>query len=288
MLGKSGKYMSDPVTNSEVENVLASIRRLVGEPKKPSTENSEEKSSDRLVLTPQQRVSEPETLQLTPENEVDSAEEWDEFEEPPLSEGSDPAAGDGTVDTIEGPEMPEKAESTDRAEIAGTPETIQPSEEPVAGGQSPDSHPADAAREPLPHAELSAKIAALETAIARTQDQWEPDGDARDTYAGSSSLAMRWQDDVELDGMGKPIVGNSAVDPGTTGAVESEDDEQIIDENTLRLMVTEIVQQLLSEQIVADAVRKELQGDLGTRISQNIRKLVRREIHLALTAKGLE
>lgn len=283
--------MSDPVTNSEVENVLASIRRLVGDPKKPSTETSEENSSDRLVLTPQQRVSESDMLQLTPENAVDGAEEWDEFEEPPLKEGSDPAVSDGLGDTIEALAIPQEVEIADRAENAETPEIIQPSKELVAGDESPDSHPVEAARQPVPHAELSAKIAALETAIARTHDQWEPDGDAHDTYAGSSSLAMRWQDDVELDGMGKPIVSNSedgAVDPGTTSAIEGENDEQIIDEDTLRLLVTEIVQQLLSEQIVADAVRKELQGDLGTRISQNIRKLVRREIHLALTAQGLD
>ncbi|MEM6339727.1 MAG: hypothetical protein AAF729_01150 [Pseudomonadota bacterium] len=53
------------------------------------------------------------------------------------------------------------------------------------------------------------------------------------------------------------------------------DDAAIIDEETLRDMVSEIV-------------REELQGVLGERITRNVRKLVRREIHRALAAQDLE
>jgi hypothetical protein len=52
-------------------------------------------------------------------------------------------------------------------------------------------------------------------------------------------------------------------------------DTQLIDEEALRDMVGEIV-------------RAELQGALGERITRNVRKLVRREIHRALTAQDLE
>ena len=41
-------------------------------------------------------------------------------------------------------------------------------------------------------------------------------------------------------------------------------------------------------ELVADIVRQELQGALGERITRNVRKLVRREIHRALTAQELE
>ncbi|MBV1896933.1 MAG: hypothetical protein KUG70_10775, partial [Rhodobacteraceae bacterium] len=41
---------------------------------------------------------------------------------------------------------------------------------------------------------LSAKIAALETAIGETQDQWEPDGATGDDYAGTPVRTLRWQD----------------------------------------------------------------------------------------------
>jgi hypothetical protein len=52
-------------------------------------------------------------------------------------------------------------------------------------------------------------------------------------------------------------------------------DEGILDEETLR-------------EIVADVVREELQGALGQRITRNVRKMVRREIRIALAAEDLE
>jgi hypothetical protein len=39
---------------------------------------------------------------------------------------------------------------------------------------------------------------------------------------------------------------------------------------------------------VAEIVRKELQGDLGERITRNVRKLVRREIHRALASRDFD
>ncbi len=40
--------------------------------------------------------------------------------------------------------------------------------------------------------------------------------------------------------------------------------------------------------LVADIVRQELQGALGERITRNVRKLVRREIHRALASQELD
>ena len=52
-------------------------------------------------------------------------------------------------------------------------------------------------------------------------------------------------------------------------------EDAVLDEEMLRDMVSEIV-------------RQELQGSLGERITRNVRKLVRREIHRALAARELE
>lgn len=54
-----------------------------------------------------------------------------------------------------------------------------------------------------------------------------------------------------------------------------ESGEGILDEDTLR-------------EIIVDVVREELQGVLGQRITRNVRKMVRREIRLALAAEDLE
>ncbi|MGR3636249.1 MAG: hypothetical protein ACU0BK_10025 [Shimia sp.] len=63
-----------------------------------------------------------------------------------------------------------------------------------------------------------------------------------------------------------------AVDAGLSDAL---DEPAVIDEEALREMV-------------ADIVRQELQGALGERITRNVRKLVRREIHRALAAHELD
>ena len=55
----------------------------------------------------------------------------------------------------------------------------------------------------------------------------------------------------------------------------AEDDASLIDETALRDMVSDIV-------------REELQGELGERITRNVRKLVRREIHRALATKQFD
>ena len=39
--------------------------------------------------------------------------------------------------------------------------------------------------------------------------------------------------------------------------------------------------------LIARMIREELQGDLGERITRNVRKLVRREIKRALTSRDL-
>ena len=52
-------------------------------------------------------------------------------------------------------------------------------------------------------------------------------------------------------------------------------DESVIDEDALR-------------DLVADIVRQELTGELGERITRNVRKLVRREIHRALMTREFE
>ena len=64
-----------------------------------------------------------------------------------------------------------------------------------------------------------------------------------------------------------------AGDSGSDFELDSE--TKLLDEDALRDMV-------------GDIVRLELQGALGERITRNVRKLVRREIHRALTAQELD
>ncbi|WP_187431764.1 hypothetical protein ROLI_025380 [Roseobacter fucihabitans] len=111
--------------------------------------------------------------------------------------------------------------------------------------------------------ELTAKITALETAIAKTSDQWEPDGSSRDAYSGTPSAMMSWQESIELDATGTPVTADTALQV------------QVPDEGALR-------------QLVAEVVRRELEGAAGEQITRNLRIMVRQEIQRALAARDAQ
>ncbi|MGD9294511.1 MAG: hypothetical protein PVI41_06470 [Roseobacter sp.] len=243
--------MSDPASNTEGMDVLSSIRRLVEETKDQRALDDTAEQGDMLVLTPQLRVVETDVLRLMPEDEVTSSDEWLEFEEPPLT------ASEPTEDADDS-DVPAFQAAADSGRV--TRAVLTPNEA---------------------HLALSAKIAALETAIARTEDQWEPDGTGRDAYSGTEPPAMIWRENVDLDGNGEPMqtVSEPVKEPARVGeehhVAEKDQYEDVIDEETLRAMVAQIV-------------RSELQGELGERITRNVRKLVRREIQRALTTRSLD
>lgn len=167
--------------------------------------------------------------------------------------------------------------------------------------------------------ELEARIAEVEAAVAAREDQWEPDGASEDAYAGGRTEPLPWEDHVETatpvfipraahhdtpessqddaqDEMPSPDTSASGESKAPGGADGSfgegqaeqgadtargaeawyrEDTDAVLDEDALRDLVSEIV-------------RQELQGTLGERITRNVRKLVRREIHRALMGQELE
>lgn len=263
--------MSDPVTNSQVEDVLSSIRRLVGNNKQEGASFSAAPESDRLVLTPQLRVHNNEVLRLEQEDAVDFVEDWEETN-PALETPSDNKAlpesnglDEVSLDNLKRDPL-----------VLASPEADP---EPVST-ENPDFHTTRSTSS----SDLTAKIAALETAIAKTSDQWEPDEDDEDEYAGTRSPTLCWEENVDLDGRGTPLV----IEPVEASASPVVSDEQLIDEEALRDIVIGIVREELSGDLVSQIVREELQGDLGARITRNVRKLVRREIQRAITARELE
>lgn len=155
----------------------------------------------------------------------------------------------------------------------------------VQSGTDDISVPDDVAPPVASTAPLTAKIAALEVALQGTHQEWEPDGDEADELVLPDAPSMAWEDDIDLDAKGEPLAAVAdgdvpdampAGEPQAAAAAMSfTADDQVMDEEALRDLVSEIV-------------RAELQGALGERITRNVRKLVRREIHRALTAQDLE
>ena len=294
--------MSDPVTNVEVEDVLSSIRRLVSDDNRPSmkTATPVKLSPDRLVLTPALRVEDD-------QDEDEAAAEptiqaWSEFGAGPEDQDANLADrsennSDATSDVYE-PEQAEAVQDHDEQPQEEThdvseapaaepfvlesvvnhaePEMDAPFEE-IAEADIPD-HEAEAAFFADQSESLTSKIAALEAVIGKTDDQWEPDDTGSSDYSGTEAPSMKWED-VGSDNDADNAEGDNAetveVDVEPQQAAFSQSADELLDEDALRDIVSEIV-------------REELQGALGERITRNVRKLVRREIHRALAAQELE
>jgi cell pole-organizing protein PopZ len=211
-------------------------------------------------------------------------------------------------------------------EISVEPEETAPAvaEETPAGSLSFAHHAAAQDDEGL--TSLEDRIAGLEAAVALSaDDEWEPDGAGLDDDNAAAPVeALNWEDhdaDDEVDEIASApepeaetpdaieaaelaspdmpeevpdVVSEAAVEDATAPEemfddIEDADadmdfapqsdvfaaEETVLDEGALR-------------EIVAEIVRQELQGSLGERITRNVRKLVRREIHRALAARELD
>ena len=253
--------MSESKANPNLEDVLSSVKLLVNESQRVGRGVAGGTPRDKFVLTPQLRVSTHGVLKLRPEDAAGPLDVWRAFESADKQEaGQDAVSAETDVHRL-------------------------PVDE-TSAGQGGEKNASNAESGPklvelaqVKPDDLSAKIAALETAIARTQDQWEPDGAGRDAYSGTQAPAMTWRNDVELDATGAPLNqdGELPLDAALNGEARDglPDQGQFLDEAELRDLVAEIV-------------RSELQGALGEQITQNVRKLVRREIQRALIAQKKE
>ena len=338
--------MSEPVIDTEIEDVLSSIRRLVSEETgvQPRPEPVRKPlHEERLVLTPALRVSE--VVAVVPQETVVSQDSADVSIEPeklhladPETPWSDPdttlyeaaeilgdeSGGDQddpdasdldalleelqTVDPDSEADDQSADYGDDTQDVAAVPAEQQPAEmgraqdQPDSAEPDPkqdddhiDHSPKAAAHDDL--SPLSAKIAALETAIGETQDQWEPDGQAGDDYAGTTVQTLAWMDHDDAEEPEQHIhiadtptaTDDTGPDPQTSGAgVTLERD--FSDDADLDFLGSEdtVMDEESLRELVADIVRQELQGALGERITRNVRKLVRREIHRALTTQELD
>lgn len=284
--------MSDPVTNVEIEDILSSIRRLVSDEDR-SDEAGEKSEDNRLVLTPSLRVNAPDD---TDEDEEPGADDGSSTEGRESDEAE--AVKDTTDMEYPASDAEDAANEVDqdglRARIAALEDSVAtradqwepdgPSDDDYAGGpvealpwedhfedgddpeeraaeggaqaaQYADDHSDDelAAAEGFPLADEAVDFAEVQR--ERTEDLPPEDG--------------------EPDAHHRNDLG---AEQGTASAEISElfgGDDAILDEEALR-------------EVIADIVRQELQGSLGERITRNVRKLVRREIHRALASHDLE
>ena len=255
--------MTDKVVNGRVEDVLSSIKRLVGEKGQNSTDvmpPSIARKPGRLVLTEALRVGGTSSIQDGPEDEAEAEQTY-------------------TADASVKPMLLRACDIVNR-------------EDPANKEKAAPEPPKDATNS------LSAKIEALEAAIARTEDQWEPDGDSEDEYSGTPAKALEFSArnefaDTEVNKAEPPkteakeaVATTKATfvrDPEVTNATPAHPVEETAEESAMADIGEDALRKL-----IAEVVREELQGVLGERITRNVRKMVRREIYKALAEKNLE
>ena len=250
--------MADNVANVDKEDVLSSIRRLVADSsaREPVTESAD--VNQKLVLTPALRV----------------------LEEPEGAGGLSPEPAD------------ESAESSGAAPLFLHREQVVDPTPAVAGDGSQS-----------PTRRLGDTIAGLESAVSGQPRDWEPDGSENEPVLDPppamfrSSLAERGVRPASEANDAGPIERTGSrltLEPGSSetlvsGAADAGDftdahDEVQPDQAPPRAPVDDDAEEvLLDEETLRDMirviVREELQGAMGEKITGNIRRMIRREIH---------
>lgn len=266
--------MTDNVVKAGIEDVLSSVKRLVSEEgrKVPvSDQKGTSRKPGRLVLTDALRVSKPATDDATPLKP-----------EPEYS--AEDSAKPMLLRTCDIVRAGTPANRDERGKTRAPDTAAEQSETAVSKDD--------------PTVSLSAKIEALEAAIARTEDQWEPDGDSDDAYSGTPVQTLPWnsekgfvaseqKDRIEPEAFDIEKEVEAAATfmraPELSDVQMSEPESEESDEPRTMTMDEDALRA-----VIADVVRQELQGALGERITRNVRKMVRREIHRALAAQDLK
>ncbi|PTX04187.1 hypothetical protein [Pararhodobacter aggregans] len=229
--------MSDAMTNREIEDVLTSIRRLVAQ------EGGRGAEAGRLILTEAQRVNAAPEAEA--EQDADAAQvaipapDFGKLEatiaELEAAFATSEFEGDNAADS-EAPRASNVTELYGRLSFAhrGKEAEVATQAEPATAAATVAVADPPASVEPAPEAPAMTDAPAA-----------EPAADLADYLHAAAN------DDAALPG----------------------EDEAFLDEETLRLLVAQIV-------------REELKGQLGERITQQVRKLVRAEIAKALDERS--
>lgn len=135
------------------------------------------------------------------------------------------------------------------------------------------------------------RLAEWHSVRAETSDHFEPDGPEDGDNAGTPVATLNWEDhdieDAEVEEVIPVKPTSETIDPVAEQIAEAVVEDIAPSEDTIDAQQYDAVldEEMLRE-LVGEIVRQELQGPLGERITRNVRKLVRREINRALTARN--
>ncbi len=279
--------MSEPLSATEIEDVLSSIRRLVSEDMRPVARvkeiarHDEVQASGKLILTPALRVvesAEPAAV-ATPGNGRLHLRFPDLTETAPSQAEPESASIESVVASV--------GAAVDAAEDEWEAETGDPdlAVDEESAAQAWDFEETDETLDEIYVADATASETAndrdLRQADAKPLPGWAQTEDefddpiavqaAASTKAQSDTAWARVSEDSVMAALAEPSKDQTPQDP------ELEDDDDLVGEFRFN-------EDVLRE-LVRDMLREELAGSMGERITRNIRKLVRAEIARSLTSQ---
>jgi flagellar capping protein FliD len=250
--------MSEAEKSDEIEDVLSSIRRLVAE--RPNATPEPVKPVEVQPMAPKAKADPTAQETTAQETAADTGKKPTSF-----VEKMNASIAQMTQDTSDKEPAPEETEIVTEKHA----DNLDAFLENAAQHQSNTVEPVVVTLEkPEPlvlRADMATgKKAATETIIQKAEPEVveQPEAAFQESpEVDAEEIVM--PDDIEDDEI---ALENTHEQPAAG---------QFIDEETIR-------------EIVSEMVRAELQGDLGDRITRNVRKLVRREIHHALATRELD
>jgi len=136
--------------------------------------------------------------------------------------------------------------------------------------------------------EMPAFLRAAEPADVQTEVE-ESEAEPLDEVEEEAQLPDGSPETEEMSDLEALEAVAQSIDAEATAFVEASVEESIAPElEDFDQDDTVMLDEAMLRELVSDIVRQELQGALGERITRNVRKLVRREIHRALAAHDLE
>lgn len=249
--------MSDAMTNREIEDVLTSIRRLVAQ------EGGRGAEVGRLILTAAQRVNTAtaEAEEIEPAAGGDAAATLSEMiDEAHVSiPAPDFSKLEATIAELEA-----AVSASGDYEAEATPEGPRASNVTELYGRLNFVH-----RAPDPVTEAAAEAVAAPEAEAPEAEAIAAEAPAEaDAGSGAEQAAYVGSAPHDL----APQDAQAWGEPGPDA--DEDEDDAVLDEETLRLLIAQIV-------------RDELRGQLGERLTHLVRKLVRAEIAKALDDRAI-
>jgi hypothetical protein len=269
--------MSKTGTGQNVEDMLSSVRRLVSDelPRMPRAEVP--KAPPALVLTESQRIEPPMTGHNSRRK---SLEDRIAELEAAVAESSDDWEPDGSEDLEQ--HRPDHIVFRPTRAITRPPAAapLRLSEPARVDGKR-DAKGVNKPAEPLVLVESPVAQPAAEAPAEESVEALQAEVETALTEAVSSAIVGMAEDALTGDEAFEQALASAVgADDGSDSGAKEAPSEPVsspgqIDIADIRPMISSLI-------------REELQGDLGERITRNVRKLVRQEIQRALTVREVE